>query len=99
MQLKYLLFCSYMFRSNWTIIREHFQSLAKVTILWNPSVKVYHYMLCGAVVANISGCEVCTACRVVSHTTRQAVHSLKYLLPKRRITYNDVVSLNGSTIV
>jgi len=54
-----------MFRSNWTILREHLLSLAKVTILWNQSVKVHRYMLCGFVVANISGCDVYTACRVV----------------------------------
>jgi len=30
-----------MFRSNWTILREHWLSLAKVTILWNQSVKVH----------------------------------------------------------
>jgi len=54
-----------MFRSNWTILREHLRSLAKVTILWNQSEKLHSYMLCGVVVANISACDVCTACRVV----------------------------------
>jgi hypothetical protein len=60
-QLKYLYVCSYMFRSNWTILREHLLSLAKVTILWNRLVKVHRYMICGVVVINISGCDVCTA--------------------------------------
>jgi len=43
-----------MFRSNWTILREHLLTLAKVTILWKQSVKVHLYMLCGVVLANIS---------------------------------------------
>ena len=60
-----------MFRSNWTILREHFLSLAKVTILWNQSVKVHRYMLCGVVVASISGCDVCTA---VAHNTASSTH-------------------------
>ena len=34
-QLKYLYVCSYMFRSNWTILRESMLSLVKATILWN----------------------------------------------------------------
>jgi hypothetical protein len=34
-QLKYLFVCSYMFRSNWTILRDRMLSLAKATILWN----------------------------------------------------------------
>ena len=53
-----------MFRSNWTILRECMPSLAKATILWNWSVKVHHYMICGVVATSISGCDVCTACRV-----------------------------------
>jgi len=56
-------------------------------------VKVHRYMICGVVTTSISGCDVCTAYRVVcdySHTTRNAVHSLKYLLPQRRMSYNDV---------
>ena len=77
--VKMSLFCSYMFRPNWTILRKNLLSLAKVTILWKQSVKVHRYMICGVVVANISGCDVCTACRVVwdcrRHTTRQAVHT------------------------
>jgi hypothetical protein len=40
-------------------------SLAKATILWNLSVKIHRYMICGVVVTNISGCGVCSACRVV----------------------------------
>jgi len=64
-----------MFRSNWTILREHLLSFAKVTILWNQSVKVHFYMLCGVVLANISGCDVCTACRVVcTHNTASSTH-------------------------
>ena len=66
-----------MFRSNWTILREHLLSLAKVTILWKQSVKVHRYMLCGVVVANISGCDVCTACRVVCDCSRyREIHIL-----------------------
>ena len=33
--IKYLYVCSYMFRSNWTILRERMLRLAKATILWN----------------------------------------------------------------
>jgi hypothetical protein len=32
--------CSYVFRSNWTIIREPMPNLAKVAILWRLSVKL-----------------------------------------------------------
>ena len=63
-QLKYLFVCSYMFRFNWTILREML-SHAKATILWNYSVKIHRYMTCGVVATFISGCDVCTACRVV----------------------------------
>ena len=56
-----------MFRSNWTILREHLQNLAEATILWKQSVNVHRYMLCGVVVANISDCDVCTACDSVAH--------------------------------
>jgi hypothetical protein len=35
-------------------------SLAKVTILWNLSVKILRYMICGVVATSISGCGVCT---------------------------------------
>jgi hypothetical protein len=31
---------SYMFRADWTIIREPMQNLAKVTVLWRYSVKI-----------------------------------------------------------
>jgi hypothetical protein len=54
-----------MFRSNWTILRERMLSLAKATILWNWSVKIHLYMICGVVATSISGCDVFTACRVV----------------------------------
>ena len=40
-------------------------SLAKAKILWNWSVKVHRYMICGVVATSISGCDVCTVCRVV----------------------------------
>ena len=49
-QLKCLFVCSYMFRSNWTILRERMPSLAKATILWNWSVKntsLYDMRRCG----------------------------------------------------
>jgi hypothetical protein len=54
--------CSYMFRSNRTILRERMLSLAKVTILWNWSVKIHRYMICRVVATSISGCDVCTEC-------------------------------------
>jgi hypothetical protein len=54
-----------MFRSTWTILRELMLSLAKATILWNWSVKIHRYMTCGVVATRISGCGVCTVCRVV----------------------------------
>jgi len=38
-------------------------------------------------------------CATESHTTRHAIHSLKYLLPQRRISYNDVLSRINSTIL
>jgi hypothetical protein len=38
-------------------------------------------MTCGVVATSISGCDLCTVCRV---------QSLKYLLPQRRISYKDV---------
>ena len=65
-----------MFRSSWTILRELMLSLAKATILWNWSVKIHRYMICGVVATSISGCDECTACRIVcdSHTTRHSVH-------------------------
>ena len=54
-------------------------------------------MTCGVVVTSISGCDVCTVCRVVCSRTLNGTqythHSLKYLLPQRRISYNDVLSL------
>ena len=74
-QLKYLYVRSYMFRSNWTILRERILSLAKATILWNWSVKnIHRYMICGVVATSISGCYVCTACRVVAHYTARSTH-------------------------
>ena len=58
-------------------------------------------MTCGVVATSISVCDVCTVCHVVcdSHTTWHAVHRLKYLLPQRRISYNDVLSLISSKIL
>jgi len=47
-------------------------------------------MICGVVVMSISGCGVCTACRVVCDYTQYTHHSLNYLLPQRRMSYNDV---------
>jgi len=95
--------CSYTFRSNWTILRERMLSLAKATILWKWWVKVHRYMTSGVVATSISGCDVCTACRVVcdntQHGTQYTHHSLKYLLPQRRMSYDDVLSLINSTIL
>jgi hypothetical protein len=45
----YLYVCSYMFRSNWTILRERIMCLAKTTILWNWSVKIHRCMTCGRI--------------------------------------------------
>ena len=36
--------------------------LAKATILWNLSVKMHRYRICGVVATSISGCGVCTVC-------------------------------------
>jgi len=44
-------------------------------------------MTCGVMATSISGCDVCTACRVVCD------------LPQRRISYNDVFLLINSTIL
>jgi hypothetical protein len=75
-----------MFRSNWTILRERMLSLANATILWNWSVKIHRYMICGVVATSISGCGVCSVCCVVwdccvycvqcsVHTTQHTVHT------------------------
>ena len=62
-------------------------------------------MMCGVVAASISGCGVCTACRVVCdcirtlHDTQYTHHSLKYLLPQHRTSYNDVFLLINSTLL
>jgi hypothetical protein len=53
-------------------------------------------MTCDVVATSISGCDVCTACRVVCK--QYTHHSLKYLLPQRLMSYNDVFSLINSTI-
>jgi len=58
----------------------------KTTILWNWSVKVHRYMICGVVAASISGCDVCAAC-------------LKYFLPQRHIPHNNVFLLINSSIL
>ena len=49
-------------------------------------------MICGVMATSISGCVVCTACRVVcdsltQHGTQYTHHSLKYLLPQHRKSY------------
>jgi len=65
-------------------------------------VRVHRYMICGVVATSISGCDVCTAYLVVCdslHGTQYTHHSLKYLLPQRRISYNDVISLINFTIL
>ena len=66
-------------------------------------------MICGVVATSSSGCDVCIACRVVCDCSRTVAHytarrththhSLKYLLPERRISYKDVLSLINSTIL
>ena len=71
-QLKYLFVGSYRFRSNWTIHRERMLSLVKATILW--SAKVHRYMIWGVVVTSISGCGVCTACRVVCSRSKKKLN-------------------------
>jgi len=46
-------------------------------------------MTCSVVATSISGCDVCTACRVVcdtrSHTTRHAVHGPKHVGANKEI--------------
>jgi hypothetical protein len=54
-----------MFRSNWTILKELMLSFVKAAILWSWSVKIHRYLICGGVATNISGCDVCTACRTL----------------------------------
>ena len=60
-------------------------------------------MICGVAATSISGCDVCNVYRVVCdpgytlHGTQYTHHSLKYLLPQRRISYNDVFLLISST--
>ena len=89
LQLKYLYVCSYMFRSNWTILRERMLSLAKATILWNWSVSIHLYMKCGVVATSISGCDVCTACRVAFN---KRVHLLvKAVLTQIRFTFRCIL--------
>jgi len=53
-----------MFRSNSTILREIMLSLAKATILWNLSVKLRRYTICGVAATSISDCDVCVLCSV-----------------------------------
>jgi hypothetical protein len=81
-----------MFRSNWTILRDVMLSLAKATVLWNWSVKIHRYMICGVVATSISGCDVCTVCRVPYKCTTEARScnhrcSVKTII----ITYSDYV--------
>jgi Na+-translocating ferredoxin:NAD+ oxidoreductase RnfC subunit len=60
-------------------------------------------MTCGVVATSISGCDLCTACRVVcdctQHGTQYTHHSLKYLLPQHRKSYNDVYLLINTTLL
>ena len=88
-----------MFRSNWTILREHLLSLAKVTILWNWSVKVRRYMICGVVATSISGCDVCTAYRVVCdwvahYTARSAAWNTCDIWMPLKATYVDISKIS-----
>ena len=59
-----------MFRSKWSILRDRMLSLAKATILWNWSVKVHRYMICGVVTTSISGSDVYTALCCTQHGTQ-----------------------------
>ena len=59
-------------------------------------------MMCGVVATSISGCGVCTVCRVVcdySRTVHDTLYNLKYLLPQHRKSYDDVFLLINSTIL
>jgi hypothetical protein len=75
-----------MFRSNWNILRELMLTLAKATIMWSWPVKIHRYMICGVVATSISGCGVCTACRVVwdffsglAHYLHRVLHACQHL--------------------
>ena len=51
-------YCSYMFRSTWTIIREPMPNLAKVTILWKQSLKIGRFMFSNVGAKSVSSCSV-----------------------------------------
>jgi hypothetical protein len=64
-----------MFRSNWTILRERMLSLANATKLWNWSVKIHRYMICGVVATSISGCVLCAVlCATLAYNTAHSTH-------------------------
>jgi len=48
-------------------------SLAKATIMWNWSVKIHRYMICGVVATSISGCGVFTECWHTVHTPQPEI--------------------------
>jgi hypothetical protein len=56
-------------------------------------------MIYGVVATSISGCDVCTACRVVSHTTRHAVHTSQPETLVATTPHDDVFLLINSTIL
>ena len=56
-------------------------SLAKATILWNLSVKIHRYMICGVVATSISDCGVvyCVLCSVRQGTAiKKCISTLMY---------------------
>ena len=62
-------------------------------------------MIRGVVATSISGCGMCTACRVACdtvsrtlHGTQYKHHNLKSSLPQHRKSYNDVFLLINSTV-
>jgi hypothetical protein len=99
--LKYLYACSYMFRSTWTILRELVLSLAKATnffLLISKNTSLYDLQCCGNEYFRL-WCVYRMPCSHTLHDTQYTQHSLKYLLPQRRISYNDVFPLISSTIL
>jgi len=48
-------------------------------------VELHRYMICGVVATSISGCDVCTACRVVCDSARLSIRSLRMVQLDRNI--------------
>jgi hypothetical protein len=84
-----------MFRSS-TILSEHVQSLAKVTLLLIHSVKLRRCIVRGDVAACLE-----TACVLfVVQTAQQTAHTPFHdMLPHLHTIYNDVILLNVLTEV